>query len=160
MLVLYCYHQIVMYICTQDHWIDKEKLIQFILECQDTGVPDGTVVEPDPNIVDMNVTNGGGIAERPGNMADIFHTFFGIAGLSLLGYFEHAMGVVKYDFKPNSYSLIDPTFALPVPILAAMNVKCETRTDPVPIPLPSVGDNHAEKLMQLFASLNIGTIIK
>ncbi|CAN0172617.1 unnamed protein product, partial [Hapterophycus canaliculatus] len=30
----------------------------------------------------------GGIAERPGNLADIFHTFFGVAGLSLLGYFD------------------------------------------------------------------------
>ena len=30
----------------------------------------------------------GGIAERPGNLADIFHTFFGVAGLSLLGHFD------------------------------------------------------------------------
>ena len=30
----------------------------------------------------------GGIADRPGNVADVFHTFFGIAGLSLLGYFD------------------------------------------------------------------------
>jgi len=46
-------------------WIDGKKLIEFILECQDT--------------------KNGGIGDRPGNMTDIFHTYFGIAGLSLLG---------------------------------------------------------------------------
>ena len=28
----------------------------------------------------------GGIADRPGDMVDVFHTHFGIAGLSLLKY--------------------------------------------------------------------------
>ena len=28
----------------------------------------------------------GGIADRPNDMPDVFHTVFGIAGLSLLGY--------------------------------------------------------------------------
>jgi geranylgeranyl transferase type-2 subunit beta len=50
----------------RDHWIDREALIKFILSAQD---PDN-----------------GGIADRPGDMADVFHTCFGIAGLSLLGY--------------------------------------------------------------------------
>lgn len=49
-------------------WIDGAKLKGFILRCQDA--------------------EDGGIAERPGNLPDIFHTFFGIAGLSLLGYFD------------------------------------------------------------------------
>ncbi|XP_074654544.1 geranylgeranyl transferase type-2 subunit beta-like [Tubulanus polymorphus] len=48
------------------HWIDKDKLIKFILACQD----DET----------------GGFADRPGDMVDPFHTLFGITGLSLLGY--------------------------------------------------------------------------
>lgn len=46
----------------------------------------------------------GGIADRPGNMADPFHTFFGIAGLSLLGY--------------PGFTAIDPVYALPVRVLA------------------------------------------
>jgi geranylgeranyl transferase type-2 subunit beta len=46
------------------HWIDGGKLAKFILECQDT--------------------ERGGIADRPGDMVDVFHTNFGIAGLSLL----------------------------------------------------------------------------
>lgn len=28
----------------------------------------------------------GGISDRPGDMVDVFHTHFGIAGLSLVGY--------------------------------------------------------------------------
>ncbi|KAK7049504.1 Rab geranylgeranyltransferase [Paramarasmius palmivorus] len=42
------------------HWIDAEKLIQFILSAQDT--------------------DNGGIADRPGDVADVFHTVFGVAG--------------------------------------------------------------------------------
>ncbi|ODV91190.1 hypothetical protein CANCADRAFT_2907 [Tortispora caseinolytica NRRL Y-17796] len=48
------------------HWINKEKLIHFILQAQDT--------------------ENGGIADRTGNLPDVFHTVFGLTGLSLLGY--------------------------------------------------------------------------
>jgi geranylgeranyl transferase type-2 subunit beta len=48
------------------HWIDAEKLKAFILRCQDS--------------------DQGGIADRPGDMVDVFHTVFGVAGLSLLHY--------------------------------------------------------------------------
>ena len=48
------------------HWIDREKLVIFILKCQDM--------------------EEGGIADRPGDMVDVFHTHFAVAGLSLLGY--------------------------------------------------------------------------
>ncbi|KGO56647.1 Terpenoid cyclases/protein prenyltransferase alpha-alpha toroid [Penicillium expansum] len=46
------------------HWIDGEKLAAFVLQCQD---PDA-----------------GGFADRPGNMVDVYHTNFSLAGLSLL----------------------------------------------------------------------------
>ncbi|KAF2266384.1 type-2 protein geranylgeranyltransferase subunit beta [Lojkania enalia] len=55
------------------HWIDGDKLAVFILQCQD------------PEL--------GGIADRPGDMVDVFHTVFGIAGLSLLKY----PGLVEVD---------------------------------------------------------------
>lgn len=42
----------------------------------------------------------GGISDRPDDMADVYHTFFGIAGLSLMGY--------------EGLQAIDPTYALPV----------------------------------------------
>ncbi|KAI9674429.1 MAG: hypothetical protein M1817_001767 [Caeruleum heppii] len=48
------------------HWIDGSRLKEFILRCQDA--------------------EKGGIADRPGDMVDVFHTVFGIAGLSLLKY--------------------------------------------------------------------------
>ena len=35
----------------------------------------------------------GGIADRPGDMVDVFHTVFGVAGLSLLGH----PGLVEVD---------------------------------------------------------------
>lgn len=48
------------------HWINKRKLLRFILACQDCET--------------------GGFADRPGNMVDPFHTLFGICGLSLLSH--------------------------------------------------------------------------
>eukprot|EP00771_Trimastix_marina_P002768 gnl/Trimastix_PCT/3925.p1 GENE.gnl/Trimastix_PCT/3925~~gnl/Trimastix_PCT/3925.p1 ORF type:complete len:339 (+),score=30.61 gnl/Trimastix_PCT/3925:72-1088(+) len=47
------------------HWINGDALAGFILTAQDA--------------------EDGGIADRPGDLPDAFHTFFGIAGLSLLG---------------------------------------------------------------------------
>lgn len=61
-------------------WISGEALGKFILSCQDT------------------VT--GGFADRPGDVADIFHTVFGIAGLSLLGHVDLAS--------------VDPKYCLPI----------------------------------------------
>jgi geranylgeranyl transferase type-2 subunit beta len=55
------------------HWVDKRKLTDFILQCQDP--------------------EEGGLADRPGDMVDVFHTVFGIAGLSLLGH----PGVAEVD---------------------------------------------------------------
>ncbi|KAF1984600.1 geranylgerany transferase type II beta subunit [Aulographum hederae CBS 113979] len=46
------------------HWIDSNKLAKFILQSQD----------PDR----------GGITDRPGDMVDVYHTVFGLAGLSLI----------------------------------------------------------------------------
>ncbi|CAI7771992.1 unnamed protein product [Closterium sp. NIES-54] len=45
----------------------------------------------------------GGISDRPNDMVDVFHTFFGIAGLSLLEY---------PNLKP-----VDPAFALPMDVV-------------------------------------------
>ncbi|XP_059286631.1 geranylgeranyl transferase type-2 subunit beta 1-like isoform X3 [Lycium ferocissimum] len=65
------------------HWIDKEKLAKFILDCQDK--------------------EKGGISDRPDDAVDVFHTYFGVAGLSLLEY---------PGLKP-----IDPAYALPVSVV-------------------------------------------
>lgn len=49
-------------------WIDRDKLIDFIVKCQDS--------------------EDGGISDKPGNVRDVYHTCFGCAGLSLLGFPE------------------------------------------------------------------------
>ncbi|GJJ14180.1 hypothetical protein Clacol_008441 [Clathrus columnatus] len=71
------------------HWINRDALISFILSAQD----------PDD----------GGIADRPGDMCDVFHTLFGIAGLSLLGY-------------PNLQD-IDPVYCMPAKLIEKKGLK-------------------------------------
>ena len=70
------------------HWIDAGALGAFIIDCQDPGA--------------------GGISDRPGNMADVFHTYFGIAGLALLGYPD--------------LNQIDPVYALPTRVVERLNL--------------------------------------
>lgn len=48
------------------HLIDQSSLQKFILSCQDS--------------------TEGGFADRPGDVGDVFHTLFGVAGLSFIGY--------------------------------------------------------------------------
>jgi len=92
-------------------WIDRGKLVRFILACQDDeSTEDGA--------------EGGGISERPGNMVDVFHTFFGISGLSLLGELARR----GYDEHP-----IDPVFALPTWLVAELKLEAQT--------LPPVADD-------------------
>lgn len=69
-----------MCVINRQDWIDETSLIGYILACQDLE---------------------GGIADRPDRTIDIFHTFFGLAALSLLD-------KNKYGLCP-----IDPVFALP-----------------------------------------------
>jgi len=70
------------------HWINREKLRSFILSCQDE--------------------DNGGIADRPGDVADVYHTFFGVAGLSFVGYPDLAE--------------IDPAYALTTRTLKRLGV--------------------------------------
>merc|ERR1712232_736585 len=65
---------------------------------------------------------GGGIADRPGNMPDPFHTFFGLAGLSLLTHkfqdleplLSHGTQGKTADKSCSRLKSIDPVYALPV----------------------------------------------
>mmetsp|Transcript_18584 Transcript_18584/g.27295 ORF Transcript_18584/g.27295 Transcript_18584/m.27295 type:complete len:88 (+) Transcript_18584:982-1245(+) len=78
------------------HWIDRGSLRQFILNAQD------------------NVD--GGIADRPGDVADVFHTFFGVCGLALLGYTQDDLDGFE------GLKRVDPVYALPVDVLERMQV--------------------------------------
>lgn len=53
-------------IIQRTHWIDRSALVRFILKSQDP--------------------KDGGISDRPGDRVDVWHTCFGVAGLSLLQY--------------------------------------------------------------------------
>lgn len=65
------------------HWIDRDALIAFILRCQDV--------------------EKGGISDRPGDMVDVWHTLFGITGLSLLGY--------------PGLEMVDPVYCMPKTVM-------------------------------------------
>ena len=67
----------------REAWFDSNALKKYILECQDSQ---------------------GGISDKPGNNVDIFHTFFGLASLSLI---DEELGLEE----------VDPVFALPKKIL-------------------------------------------
>lgn len=70
------------------HWIDGGKLAEFIFKAQDD--------------------EDGGIADRPGDVTDVFHTFFGLAGLSLL--------------KKADLAAIHPVYALPLEVVERMHL--------------------------------------
>lgn len=76
-------------------WIDGNALADFILSAQDLDA-------------------SGGIADRAGNCADVFHTFFGIAGLSLLGKLNSST-VPAHD-------AIDAAYALPRSVVERLNL--------------------------------------
>ena len=80
-------------ILRRTHWVDSAALRSFILNCQDE--------------------EGGGISDRPEDQVDVFHTFFGIAGLSLLG----DPGLVA----------IDPVWALPVETVGRVRARNAAR---------------------------------
>ncbi|KNC50795.1 geranylgeranyl transferase type-2 subunit beta [Thecamonas trahens ATCC 50062] len=85
-------------ILDRTHWMDAGKLRDYILSCQDWET--------------------GGIADRPGDWVDVFHTFFGIAGLALLGC--------------GGLTLIDPVYALPEAVVLRLGLP---RLFSVPPPL-------------------------
>lgn len=102
-------------------WIDGPALARFILRCQDT--------------------EGGGIADRPGNQADVFHTYFGIAGLSLLdalralglaeegsgrGGSAHTNNADLQGLGDSVHCPIDPIYALPMAVTARMGLPRNT----------------------------------
>lgn len=77
-------------------WINGDKLASFILKCQDE--------------------DDGGIADRPSDMPDVYHTFFGIAGLSLLGHLH------KNGESARVYRQIDPIYALPTDVVQRLQL--------------------------------------
>ncbi|KAJ8917507.1 hypothetical protein NQ315_005556 [Exocentrus adspersus] len=71
------------------HWIDGNALKTYILACQDTET--------------------GGFADRPGDVADPYHTVFGLAGLSLLGH--------------KALQKVNPTYCMPQHVIDRLQLK-------------------------------------
>lgn len=84
-------------------WIDRDALTAFILSCQDE--------------------EGGGISDRADDAVDVYHTFFGIAGLSLLGY--------------EGLDEIDPVYALPRHLVRRLGLPSQRLAAPGPAPEPA-----------------------
>jgi len=57
----------------------------------------------------MQDAEDGGISDRPEDAVDVFHTFFGVAGLSLMGY--------------EGLAPVDPIYALPVSVVERIHVR-------------------------------------
>ncbi|XP_023018185.2 geranylgeranyl transferase type-2 subunit beta [Leptinotarsa decemlineata] len=77
------------------HWIDASALKNFILACQDSET--------------------GGFADRPGDIADPFHTLFGLAAMSLLGH--------------ESVQKVNPTYCMPQNVIDRLQLKPQRLTD-------------------------------
>ena len=90
----------ILAICGRTHWIDRVKLAQFIVQAQ----------EPT-----------GGIADRPGDVADVYHTYFGLAGLCLIGYADATD-------MPGARAIC-PTYAMPEELVARMGWPRTTLVD-------------------------------
>ena len=108
-------------------WIDTKRLqvCTYIRTHLSTDRPIDRLTIPAPAapqsfILQCQDQDDGGIADRPGNVADVFHTFFGIAGLALLGYFGGGEGG-QYAH----YRAIDPVYALPADIVAELGIKSQ-----------------------------------
>ncbi|KOX67356.1 Geranylgeranyl transferase type-2 subunit beta, partial [Melipona quadrifasciata] len=72
------------------HWVNKEQLVKFVLACQDT--------------------ESGGFSDRPRDIADPFHTLFGLTALSLLN--------TDYPLKK-----INPTYCMPEYVIQRLHLK-------------------------------------
>lgn len=83
-------------------YINTDKLAHYILQCQDN--------------------EDGGIADRPNDMPDIYHTFFGICGLSLVGYL--------YTLNNgDDFRMIDPVYALPRDTVQRLRLRSQILSD-------------------------------
>ena len=79
----------------RSRWLCRSALRAFILRCQDG--------------------DKGGISDRPDDEADVFHTFFGVAGLALMGH----PGLEE----------MDPVFALPRQLTRSLGLNAADACD-------------------------------
>ena len=111
--------------------INADNLTSFILSAQ-VGVLRVNTHRTVPFYFDRSFQDpdGGGIADRPGNMVDVFHTHFGIAGISgsilygwsvpyLILYVIQGLSILGY---PNLIDL-DPVYCMPATVIEAKGLR-------------------------------------
>ncbi|KCV69688.1 hypothetical protein, variant [Fonticula alba] len=95
------------------HWISAEPLSNFILNAQ--ALEDDQYSRESANKLSGQALDDaqdhGGIADRPGDRPDVFHTLFGVAGLSLLKY---------PGLEP-----VDPLFCMPLKVTQRLGLAKE-----------------------------------
>lgn len=89
-------------------YIDSGKLVSFILSAQDS--------------------ESGGIADRPGDMPDVFHTLFGVAGLQLqcLSHNIFTHWYARLGLSLLGYSGLqdlDPVYCMPAPLIERLGLR-------------------------------------
>lgn len=87
------------------HWIDAQALINFVLSAQ---VKYNNYVKHRAVLISLQDHEKGGIADRPEDVADVFHTQFGVAGLSLVGY--------------QGLDDLDPVYCMPAEIIKKLGL--------------------------------------
>ena len=87
-------------------WIDASKLEAFILSAQET--------------------ESGGIADRPGDVPDVFHTLFGIAGTLVWSKFRQALHCYLIGLSLLGYPGLmdlDPVYCMPASIVENVGLR-------------------------------------
>ena len=81
------------------HYIHTDKLKHYIFACQDQ--------------------DDGGISDRPGNVGDVFHTFFGVCGLNLL-HFDTSRE--EGEEGEGEYERVHAKYCLPLSVVARLGL--------------------------------------
>ena len=89
---------------------------------------------PSLSTIQSQDEEGGGISDRPEDQVDVYHTFLGIAGLSLMG---------RPGLQP-----IDPTFALPVEVVQRLRQRQQERRQAGEQPAPKQRIEEEEEQQQ------------
>lgn len=112
------------------HVIGADELGGWLLQCQNAPSCSAVSQTSDAAVEDRaEEDRGGGIADRPGNMPDPFHTFFGVAGLSLLVQEFPELGP-DLDLAPveingevvSRLKCVDPVHALPLDVVRKLGL--------------------------------------
>ena len=82
----------------------------------------------------MQDEHSGGISDRPEDACDVFHTFFGIGGLSLMGY--------------PGLAAIDPAYALPVDTVQRLQARRQDKSATAVVAAASTDDGDPAKPQQ------------